>query len=154
MVRQEQPGRSPLPPNRLSGPLQRRTILALAVLFAAALALILIYTSRLETNLVNALALEEAAGYTRALSEFRTLYTSEVVTRVQSRGIEVTHDYLSKEGAIPLPATLTILLGEHLGTKESGVRVRLFSDYPFPWRVTGGRMPGMSASKEVSNEPL
>ena len=43
-------------------------------------------------------------------SEFRTLYTSEVVDTVMKHGIEVTHDYATKEGAIPLPVTLTLLV--------------------------------------------
>ncbi len=68
------------------------------------------------------------------LAEFRTLYTSEVVERVRPLGIEVTHDYLNKPGAIPLPATFSMELGKRIGGNELGVKTRLYSNYPFPWR--------------------
>src|SRR5262249_39395079 len=43
------------------------------------------------------------------------------------------------EGTIPLPATFTIDLGEHLAKRnESGVQVRLYSDAPFKTRKDGG----------------
>jgi signal transduction histidine kinase/ActR/RegA family two-component response regulator len=60
------------------------------------------------------------------------------VARLRPLGVEVTHDYASKEGAIPLPATLSLILGESIGEKGSPVQVRLFSDYPFPWRKEEG----------------
>jgi len=84
-------------------------------------------------------SLVEAAGhYSELVAEFRTLYTSEVVARVLPEGIEVTHDYKSRNGTIPLPATLSMLLGRRVGVISSGAKMRLFSDYPFPWRTDGG----------------
>ena len=62
---------------------------------------------------------------------------SEVVERVRPHGIDVTHDYQGKTSAIPLPATLSILLGNRLGG-DTETTVRLYSDYPFPWRVSAG----------------
>jgi tRNA A-37 threonylcarbamoyl transferase component Bud32 len=57
----------------------------------------------------------------------------------QLPGIEVTHDYTTKHLAIPLPATLTIDLAKNISEKgESGMQVRLFSDYPFRSRKDGG----------------
>ncbi|MEE9245031.1 MAG: hypothetical protein V3U63_02415, partial [Gemmatimonadota bacterium] len=88
-----------------------RTILVLTFMFVAGIALTLFYTAHLQRSQVNTTALEEAARFTDELAEFRTLYTSEVVVRAQGHGVEVTHDYATKEGAIPLPATLSMLLG-------------------------------------------
>ncbi|MCH7571100.1 MAG: DUF3365 domain-containing protein, partial [Deltaproteobacteria bacterium] len=93
------------------------------------------HMSNLEKRLTEEAALENAVHYSDALSEFRALYTAEVVNRVIPLGIEVTHDYESKEGAIPLPATLAMALGKRIGEKGSGARTRLYSAYPFPWRV-------------------
>ena len=56
------------------------------------------------------------------------------MNRVKAHGIDVTHDYKSKEGAIPLPATFAIELGENIGEKQNGNEVLLYSPYPFPWR--------------------
>jgi hypothetical protein len=72
------------------------------------------------------------------VAEFRTLYTSEVVSTAKDHGLEITHDYKDKLGAIPLPATLSMLLGNRLAEKEDGGQTRLYSPYPFPWRITSG----------------
>jgi hypothetical protein len=61
-----------------------------------------------------------------------------VVARVRELGIEATHDYLSKPGAIPLPATMSVALGKRISDRASGMQVRLYSDYPFPWRRDDG----------------
>ena len=73
-----------------------------------------------------------------ALAEFRTIYTSEVVERVRQQGITVTHDYEDREGAVPLPATLSMMLGNQIGARESKTQTRLYSAFPFPWRRAGG----------------
>ncbi|MCZ6632218.1 MAG: ATP-binding protein [bacterium] len=116
-----------------------RIILVLILMFCASVAGVLWHLSRLSSELIESAALHDADRYSQALAEFRTLYSSEVVARVQDRGIEVTHDYATHEGAIPLPATLSMALGKRIGEKGSGAQVRLFSAYPFPWREkTGG----------------
>jgi len=92
------------------------------------------YVSHLQSNLIAAMALQDAALYAQALAEVRTLYTSEVVETVRKRGIEVTHDYATRDGAIPLPVTFSMLLGKRIGTYEAGAQSRLYSAYPFPWR--------------------
>lgn len=88
----------------------------------------------LQSQLNERTALVHAKLYAEAIAEFRTLYTREVVETVRDQGIAVTHDYEDREGAIPLPATLSILLGKRIGELGSGAQVRLYSAYPFPWR--------------------
>lgn len=83
-------------------------------------------------------AIEGAARSVHALRAFRTLYTSEVVNAAQTHGIRVTHDYQNVPGAIPLPATLSLLLAEKLGESQSDLETRLYSKFPFPWRQTTG----------------
>ena len=110
----------------------------LLVLMLVGIAVLVWNLSRLSSELVRSSTLKDAERYNQALTEFRTLYTSEVVSRLATKGIEVTHDYSKREGAIPLPATLTKILAEQIGKHEKGVWVRLYSDYPFPWRKAGG----------------
>ncbi|MFQ6024883.1 MAG: ATP-binding protein, partial [Acidiferrobacterales bacterium] len=117
---------------------QDRTILILTLMLCAGVALVLWQVSRLQGQMITTIALENASVYAQALAEFRTLYTSEVVETVRGQGIEVTHDYTTRPGAIPLPATLSMLLGERIGAHESGVQTRLYSAYPFPWRREQG----------------
>ena len=118
--------------------LHERIVLMLSVIFCTGVVTMLWYVSHLQKNLITSTALENAALYTQALQEFRTLYTSEVVSRVRSHGIEVTHDYKTKEGAIPLPATLSMILGENIGKLQKGAQTQLYSPYPFPWREQKG----------------
>src|SRR5262249_44121767 len=95
--------------------------------------------SRLSEYLVRTSALESAAQQSEILNTVNNLYSPALVEAAKRKGVEATHDYTARKGAIPLPATLTIELGRHLGERsESGVQVRLFSDYPFRSRTDGG----------------
>ncbi len=97
------------------------------------------HLSRLSTYLVQTTALESVMQQAEMLEEVDNLYSSEVVERVKSHGIEVTHDYRNRPAAIPLPATLNIDLGQRLSDRSaSGMQVRLYSDYPFKSRKDGG----------------
>ncbi len=119
--------------------LRDRTVFTLSMLFAIAIAGLLWHQSHQSSRLVKIAAKQYAARYSDAVAEFRSLYTSEVVSAAKDHGIEVTHAYKDKPGAIPLPATLSILLGNRLAKKEGGGQTRLYSPYPFPSRrETGG----------------
>ena len=111
----------------------------LSVLFGLTAIIIYFYLTALANTQVRDTAIKNAQMYLQALAEFRSLYTSEVVVKVKnhgsSHGIQITHDYQNKKDAIPLPATLSMMLGSRLGGSESGVSSRLYSAYPFPWRV-------------------
>jgi PAS domain S-box-containing protein len=118
--------------------LQKRTICVLLLMFCIGMGCMLWYVSRLQSHLIAAIALQDASLYAQALTEFRTLYTSEVVETVRQRGIAVTHDYGNHAGAIPLPVTLTMLLGQRISAHATGAQLRLYSPYPFPWRRQDG----------------
>ena len=94
--------------------------------------------SRLSDYLVRTSALESAAQQSEILDKVNKFYTADVVDRLQIKGVEVTHDYLTHKNAIPLPATLTIELGRLISENKDGVQVRLYSDHPFRTRKNGG----------------
>ena len=97
------------------------------------------HLSRLSEYLVRSTALESVKQQAEMFEVFDTMYTSEVVDRLQKLKIEVTHDYRDKPAAIPLPATLNIRLGELISERSAtGMQVRLYSDYPFKSRKDGG----------------
>jgi len=56
-----------------------------------------------------------------------------VVGRVQSAAgpTQVLHNYLDVPGAIPIPATLSLELGNIITGKDGNIKYRFFSDYPF-----------------------
>ena len=118
--------------------IHERTILLLTVMFCVGAAATLWQLSHLSSNLVESGALQGTSLYADSLTELRTFYGSEIVERVKPLGIEVTHDYATKPGAIPIPATFSIEFGKHVSKKGSGMQVRLYSDYPFAFRKDGG----------------
>lgn len=118
-------------------PLYRHTILVLSIIFCGGALLAFWYLSHATTTLMQSAALQGITMYSESLSELRNYYASEVVDRVGSH-VEVAHDYQNKPGAIPLPATFTMELGRRISLYGSGMKVRLYSNYPFPWRKDGG----------------
>ncbi len=115
-----------------------RTILILIGLLFVGATVMIWHVARLQSDLMETMALANADLYTQALAEFRTLYSRDVVARVRRQGIKVTHDFKKDEKAIPLPATLSMMLGQSIGAHHNGAETRLYSAYPFPWRKEQG----------------
>jgi serine phosphatase RsbU (regulator of sigma subunit) len=120
--------------------LTRRIILVFGLLFCAAVVGALWNMASLSNNLIQAQALENAHLYADSIAKSRNLYSSDVVNRLtEIDGVTITHDYQNRKGAVPLPATYLIQLSHILSSETSGLTVKLYSDYPFPWRrETGG----------------
>ncbi len=93
------------------------------------------YTYQSSEAMVQQYAAESAQAHAASVTQFRNFYTQELVPRALLGGMSVTHDYKTKDKALPLPATLTIDLGHYLSKVDGGTQVRLYSDQPFPWRV-------------------
>lgn len=116
---------------------------ALAGLLAAGLlapAVALITLSLLSARLVRSSALESAAQQAELLEEATKEY-SRNAQRVERAGFTVNKTVPPTPGTVPLsiPATFLHDVGHQLGlTGRTGVKVRQYSDYPFPWRTDGG----------------
>src|SRR5262249_62346093 len=92
----------------------------------------------INASLVRSAAMESAAQQSDILLEVNNIY-SDVVKRAKAGHLAVTHDYASNPAAIPIPATFTIELGQQVTDRsETGVQIRLYSDYPFRSRRNGG----------------
>jgi serine/threonine protein kinase len=100
----------------------------------------LITLSLLSARLVRSTALESAAQQAELLEE-ATREFSRNVQRVEKAHYVVNKMVPPTPGTVPLsiPATFLHDVGEQLAqTSRTGVRVRQYSDYPFPWRKDGG----------------
>jgi hypothetical protein len=109
-----------------------------AGLLAPAVALITL--SLLSARLVRSNALESAAQQAELLEEATKEY-SRNVRRVEQASFTVNKTVPPTPGTVPLsiPATFLHDVGQQLGlTGRTGVKVRQYSDYPFPWRTDGG----------------
>ena len=115
------------------------TALLLAIgLLAPVVALITL--SLLSTRLVRSNALESAAQQAELLEEATKEY-SRNVQRVTKANYTVNKMVPPTPGTVPLsiPATFLHDVGEQLAqVGRSGVKVRQYSDFPFPWRKGGG----------------
>jgi adenylate cyclase len=90
--------------------------------------------------LVRSNALESAAQQAELLEEATREY-SRTVQRVERARFTVNKTVPPTPGTVPLsiPATFLHDVGRQLGlTGRTGVKVRQYSDYPFPWRTDGG----------------
>jgi len=107
--------------------------LYLAVLFGSVAGFL--YLSSLSTYFVHSTALEDAKSVAEMLQEV-TAYYSEVVGLLNQgeKRIQVTHEYLTMPGTLPLPATFTKDAAERI-SKNTGMQVRLYSNYPFREQV-------------------
>lgn len=136
--------------------LLKHTISTVSLVMLVCIALIVGQVYRLQTSLVEAQAVENARQLSLAISEFRSLYTSEVVQRLRDTPVVVTHNYQDIHNAIPLPATFSILLGNRIGQVSNRTYIKLYSPYPFPWREEQGGLRddfGAQAWKTLKANP-
>jgi signal transduction histidine kinase/ActR/RegA family two-component response regulator len=139
--------------------LRKNTVAVAGALVFVGFSFVMWQQMSLSEELVEVTAVQDAAKFNHAVQEFRTIYTSEVVTKAKAAGLKITHDYKDHSDAIPLPATLSMMLGDRLGEHESQVRTRLYSDFPFPWRTDGGpqddfERDALAALRKNPDEPF
>lgn len=120
----------------------RRHPVPAALLAAGLLAPVvaLIALSLLSARLVRSIALESAAQQAELLEEANKEY-SRIVQRVVQANYVVNKTVPPTRDTVPLsiPATFLHDVGAELAkTSKTGVKVRQYSDLPFPWRIEGG----------------
>lgn len=89
-------------------------------------------------NMASARLQSQAGDLNSVISSIRGYYGSNVVGRVlanHGEQTQVTHNYETVPGAIPIPATLSLELGRVIADKQSNVSYRFVSDYPFRGRA-------------------
>ncbi|NOU30267.1 MAG: protein kinase [Polyangiaceae bacterium] len=97
------------------------------------------YMSSLSNRLAEETALRGAADEVETLEKVTDYYTDQVVGRANPGQLQTSTHYRDVPGAIPVPATLTIELGEVVtSASQGGQQVRMYSDLPFANRVGGG----------------
>jgi adenylate cyclase len=80
---------------------------------------------------------EQADDLSSMINHIRDYYAGNVVGRVLAGGerTQVLPNYSAVPGAIPIPATLSLELGDVINRDKGNVRFRFFSDYPFKNRA-------------------
>jgi class 3 adenylate cyclase len=124
--------------SRLLQILHRHPITSTAILLVAGIALIFVTMVFLSKKTNEEMAEQYAENYIRSLNEFHSQYSSKIVSRVTSHGIHTSSNYRNEEASIPFPATFSIELADALTDPETGIKTRLYSDFPFASRKDGG----------------
>lgn len=79
---------------------------------------------------------EQARETGRIIDQMRNFYASDVVKAISTATEKViaTHDYKHQANAIPIPATLSLELGDRISIANGVVTYRFISDFPFAGR--------------------
>ncbi|MFK7820555.1 MAG: protein kinase [Planctomycetaceae bacterium] len=117
-----------------------------------------IYLSSLSHWFVQQSALESVRLQSDAIDQFNKLY-SEVASKLDPDVVGTTEEYAEGQKPMLFPASFTIEAGTRMGCVGEGLHVRLYSDYPFPWREDGGprdefQTNALAALKEAPDTPF
>jgi adenylate cyclase len=84
-------------------------------------------------NLSERALTEQADELSSTIDSIRNYYASNVVGRILAHGekTQVLPNYGDVPGAIPIPATLSLELGDLINRTNGNTQFRFFSDYPF-----------------------
>ena len=113
-------------------PLAASLLVALPLVAFGAIA----YLSSLSTQFVQRTALESTRMEANMLEDINEFYSEQVVGGLDADLVPVTHRYTTTPNAVPLPFTFMIDAGKQISQGESGMQVKIFSDYP--WRSKRG----------------
>ncbi len=93
------------------------------------------------SNLSQAALKRQAQDMSSLITSIRSYYATNVVGRVlaahaagENTGTVVSHNYAHIPGAIPIPATLSLELGDVIKQQQANVTYRFVSDLPFKKR--------------------
>jgi hypothetical protein len=83
-----------------------------------------------ETDTSMGISPEVVADYIHSIVQAdRTFYTSEIVERMQTRGIVSASEHWKETGDLPLPAQFILETGRLVAQQPNGVRFRLISSW-------------------------
>jgi hypothetical protein len=129
-------GRNARLSRRLSGHLANRVALTIVLVLLVLAGLPVAVWLDLR-NLSERALREQADDLSTMIDSIRNYYSNNVVGRVLA-GDDKTHvipNYTEIRGAIPIPATLSLELGDLINAGNGNTQFRFFSDYPFKNRA-------------------
>src|SRR5262249_49805414 len=100
------------------------------------------------------MALQGTGLQAQTFVTLREMYSDDVVARVKGKGINISFN-IHDPNAIPLPATLVKEFGQRINPNRPGAVVRLYSEYPFPWRKDSSTLDSFEteALRQLREQP-
>ncbi len=135
MARRERAERAATPPRHRGG--VNTALLTLAVIALLAALPVAVWLDLRE--LTARISRQQAYDTGTIITDIRTLYANDVVGRIQavastSTPTQVVPNYHDIPGAIPIPATFSIALGNLITGRDTAIRYDFVSDFPFAMR--------------------
>jgi hypothetical protein len=104
--------------------------LALGTIFSCLFGQWVLSAASKETDPPKGISPELVADYVHSVVEAeRTFYTTEVVERMQTRGVVSASENWIETGDLPLPAQFLLETGRLVDTQPNGIRFRLISSW-------------------------
>lgn len=128
-------------------------VFVLAFVLIIGSGVVLWYTHNETNNINKTAAITDAQHFASSVAQFRNFYSKVVVPVAKKEGMEITHDYVDKDGTLPLPATFAKDFGHSLSSEDSNFNVKLYSDQPFPWRKQTLDTFELEALKKLQKNP-
>jgi hypothetical protein len=89
------------------------------------------YAAGKETDRPKGIPPETVADYIHSVIQAdRTFYATEIVDRMQTRGIMFASEHWREDGELPLPAQFLLETGRLVAKQPNGIRFRLISSWP------------------------
>lgn len=105
--------------------------LAVGTIFTCLLGQWVFSAASKETEPPRGISPEIVADYIHSVVEAdRTFYTSEIVERMQRRGLVSASEHWKEDGDLPLPAQFVLEAGRLVAQQPIGIRFRLISSWP------------------------
>ena len=92
---------------------------------------------QIKENIIN----QSIVSATNTVKQYKTLrkyYAGNVIAKVKQNSdgkIKINFDHKDKSDTIPLPATMIHDMGALIGEQKDGIKLKLYSDFPFPNRA-------------------
>ena len=94
---------------------------------------------QIKENIIN----QSIVNATNTVKQYKTLrkyYATNVIAKVKKNSdgkLKINFDHKDKSDTIPLPATMIHDMGALIGKDKDGIKLKLYSDFPFPNRSIG-----------------
>jgi methyl-accepting chemotaxis protein len=121
---------------KLQHSLQVKLILPILLSAVVVVGLSTVYMFRVSKHNTELAGLTAASALAEQVVLQRAFYTNEVVSRAKQSGLRIDHDYAMRNDTLPFPATLVKALGKEIEKRHPGTSIRLYSEFPFPYRAT------------------
>jgi methyl-accepting chemotaxis protein len=96
----------------------------------------LIVKSINESNIIKQ-SIKTAVNTAHQYKDIRAYYTKNTVAPIaKSHAMKINFDHANKSDTIPLPATMIFDLSKIISRGDSGIKMKLYSKYPFPNRAS------------------